>query len=232
MKKTLFYVYAAMGAMNLLGIALQWKWLAGPSKFLLMPVLIAFYIASVSKMKLMQWIMVIALVFSFSGDVNLELTGFSPNFFLLGLASFLITHILYSFIFFQHKRNETGLLPKKPFLALPWLLYGFSLVSSVAGGLGDMKIPVMVYASVITIMVLLALNRQTKVNKSSFVQTFLGAVMFMMSDSVIALSRFSPLFEGKKIIASLIIMSLYIVGQFLIVNGILEQDEEGLKSLT
>lgn len=49
----------------------------------------------------------------------------------------------------------------------------------------------------------------------------IGAVLFVLSDSTIALSKFSLLFTDKQNITRIIIMSLYGIAQFMIVKGYL-----------
>jgi uncharacterized membrane protein YhhN len=53
-----------------------------------------------------------------------------------------------------------------------------------------MKIPVLIYAAVLTGMVLVALFRFGKTSSSSFALVFGGAILFMISDSLIAINKF------------------------------------------
>jgi len=63
-------------------------------KPLIVPVLIGYFITATSsiKSKLKKWI-VLALIFSWGGDVLLMFQGQKDIFFLLGLYSFLLAHI-------------------------------------------------------------------------------------------------------------------------------------------
>jgi len=78
---------------------------------------------------------------------------------------------------------------------------------------------VVVYSTAIATMVLFAINRFHRVNDRSFVLVFIGALMFMFSDSFIAVNKFlHPIaFSGVWI------MSLYSFGQYLIAKGSLAQ---------
>lgn len=84
-------------------------------------------------------------------------------------------------------------------------------------GLGEMKIPVMVYASVIVVMTITALLRYGYTSIQSFSLVFGGAIMFMISDSLLAVNKFLNPFAY----AGFWIMATYCLAQFLIVKGII-----------
>lgn len=195
------------------------------SKPLLMPLLIYWY-KKVDKEALK--VMLYALAFSFLGDVFLMFLPLSEHFFLAGLASFLITHVLYLYLFVKHTTfQKKSIFWKRPHLAFPFILYGLSLLAFLAqeGNTDfiEMKIPVIIYATVITLMVLSAIGRFDKVTQKSFAWVLIGAFLFMFSDTLIALNNFTSIFEGKKYLAKIFIMSLYAAGQYLIVKGFIEQ---------
>ena len=204
---------------------LNFPYLVYSFKPLLMPILIYWY--KKSKSDYLN-ILVYALSFSFLGDVFLMFLPVSEHFFLAGLASFLITHLLYLIVFVKYINNkEKSIFWKKPHLSLPFILYGFSLVAYLTQMENpkfiEMKIPVIVYASVIMLMVLSAIGRYNKVNQKSFSLVLIGALLFMFSDTLIALNNFSNIFDSNKYVARILIMILYSFGQFLIVKGIIEQ---------
>jgi uncharacterized membrane protein YhhN len=64
-----------------------------------------------------------------------------------------------------------------------------------------------------------AINRIDKVKKKSFWLVLAGAILFVISDSAIAINKFSYKFEYS----GLVIMSTYIVAQYLIVTGYINQ---------
>ncbi len=191
----------------------------------LMPLLIFWYKKTDSQY---LKILVYALVFSFFGDVFLMFLPLSEHFFLAGLSSFLVTHILYLVVFVKYTNsNKKSIFWRRPHLALPFILYGLSLVAYLYQNAKpqfiEMQIPVIVYASVIMLMVLSAIGRFEKVNQNSFAWVLIGALLFMFSDTLIALNNFSSIFDDNKYIARLLIMILYTLGQYLIVLGIVEQ---------
>lgn len=167
----------------------------------------------------------VAIIFSCAGDVFLMLQQSNSNFFMVGLGAFLIAHVFYIFAYKQHQGETSadelqGL--RKIRFALPIVLSGTGLITILYNHLGDLKIPVVIYAGVLTYMVLAALFRFGKTNVISFAMVFGGAILFMISDSLIAINKFlEPLPQ-----AGFWIMSTYITAQFLIVRGILKHTEQ------
>jgi uncharacterized membrane protein YhhN len=75
---------------------------------------------------------------------------------------------------------------------------------------------------VLTLMVLNAVFRYGRTSSAGFWFALAGAVLFMISDSLLAINKFmNPLPQ-----ASLFIMLTYIAAQYLIVEGILRHVEE------
>lgn len=193
-------------------------------KPLLMPILMFWYYKETKAQTSFDKIILASLFFSWWGDNFLMPAIFKTDInFLLGLASFLVAHVLYIAAFVKTTITQKELLKAKPYLVLPFVLIGIGLISFLMkenlSDFNEMKIPVIIYASVIMIMVIAALNRFKRVNKQSFKLVFIGALLFMVSDSIIALSKFSTLFDGKIYIASILIMTLYASGQYYIVKG-------------
>jgi uncharacterized membrane protein YhhN len=165
--------------------------------------------------------LVLAILFSCAGDTLLMFQHRDPNFFVFGLAAFLAAHIFYILTYRQHRSDDTanelqGL--QKIRYAFPIILSGTGLVVILYGRLGEMKFPVLVYAIVLTTMVIAALFRFGRTNASSFGLVFGGAILFMISDSLIAINKFlEPLS-----MAGFWIMITYITAQYLIITGLLK----------
>ena len=162
-----------------------------------------------------------ALIFSFGGDTLLMFVegGEGELFFMLGLLSFLIAHCFYFFAFYKYQSKKTGWLRKKPWTALPLLLYfgifNWYLIPEVPA---EMQIPVTIYSLAIMSMALACLNLFGKLNATIFQLLFTGVILFVLSDSIIAVNKFQ---SGQLNIpyARLWIMTLYLTGQFLITKG-------------
>jgi len=163
----------------------------------------------------------LALFFCWVGDVLLMFSG--ELFFIFGLVSFLIGHLFFIFSFRQLVwARESGLLPTQIVrYVFPILLAGTGLMFVLYPVLGDMKMPVMVYSIILMLMVSYALLRVGRTNRTSFTWVFIGALFFMLSDSLLAINKFYASFY----MASLAIIATYIIAQFMIVKGILLHPE-------
>ncbi len=188
-------------------------------KALIIPVLIWLYLRFTRGENMrFHRIIISALVFSWIGDVTLQLTQFNESFFMVGLGSFLIAQLLYVIAFFSTK-GPNVLFFRKIYLVLPPVLFGVFILWLLSEGLGDMKLPVTVYTIVILTMVIAAINRKGKVNPQSYLLVLLGAIIFVISDAMIAINKFTQPFE----LARVAIMSAYITAQYLIVMGCVRQ---------
>jgi uncharacterized membrane protein YhhN len=168
----------------------------------------------------------VALFFCWLGDVLLIFQSNDPLFFMGGLASFLTGHIVYIFCYRQLQTSPSAkelLGSQKLRFAFPIILAGTGLVTILYPLLGALRIPVMIYALAITVMALTALFRYGRTTSKSFLLIFIGAVLFMVSDSVLAINKFQQAFSA----AGALIMLTYCVAQFLIVEGALAHEKKG-----
>lgn len=155
-----------------------------------------------------------ALIFSTLGDVLLMFSG--AIFFLAGLFFFLLAHLFYIGAFTSVASLASGFLHRRwgwlaLFLSYPSLLL-FFLWTDIPKGL---HLPVMLYAMVITAMAWCVVNMKGKIASAVFWSMLAGALLFIASDSMIALYRFGHPFEHARVA----IMLTYIAGQFLLVRG-------------
>lgn len=167
--------------------------------------------------------LLLALTFSWIGDVVLLFADKGKLYFIIGLASFLISHIAYIILFSKQLRiNSTR---NK---AIFWvgitviIVYLMVMLSVLLPSLGDLKIPVFVYAIVLSTMLLFAFKGYLKWSKPAGMYILLGAVVFVGSDSILAFNKF---YEPIKF-SSFLIMSTYIIAQYLIVVGILKLNKK------
>ena len=157
---------------------------------------------------------VIALISSWIGDILLIFEEWHPELFMFGLIAFLIAHIFYILLFLKH-RNTT----KNPlgFICL-LLVYACCLFYFLKNGLNEMLIPVIIYMLVILSMSTSAFLRKENVPKLSYTLVFLGAILFMLSDSILALNKFyKPLAYSN-----ISIMMTYALAQYFIIIGVLK----------
>ena len=181
-------------------------------KPLLMTTLAVVYLVSVKKPNF--WLLS-ALFFSFWGDVFLL---DKAKFFVFGLASFLVAHILYIKISAGYLQKE--LTAKIITSALPFVVLFAGLLMLIYPNLGEMLLPVLVYGIAISTFGALALlnYRQEKSTANSWL--LLGAILFIASDSLIALNNF---YTPKRLF-DISIITLYVVSQYLIVRAIIAKE--------
>lgn len=160
-----------------------------------------------------------ALFFSWLGDVLLMFQGFQAIYFLLGLVSFLLAHLCYIFALSQTPKSQKSSSKIVMGASLLYVLIGIGSITLLKDGLGSMFIPVVVYAATIIGMNLAAVSRYGKVSSTSFWWVMFGAVSFLISDSLLGINKFHTPIPAP----SLLVMSTYCLGQFMIVGGILQQ---------
>ncbi|GAB4162688.1 MAG: lysoplasmalogenase [Winogradskyella sp.] len=156
----------------------------------------------------------LALGFSVLGDILLMFVDQSPHFFTMGLVAFLLAHIMYILVFLKHRNKQK---PVVGFVVLI-LTYASGLFYVLKDGLGHMLIPVIVYMIVILSMATSAFIRKGTVNRNSYHMVFIGAIFFMISDSLLALNKFYQPIP----LSNISIMLTYALAQFLIILGILK----------
>lgn len=156
----------------------------------------------------------LALIFSLLGDVLLMFVDKSTHFFTIGLVAFLLAHMMYILVFLKHRNDKKSALGLIIILAI----YAVGLFYLLRNGLGEMLVPVLIYMIVILAMATSAFLRQGSVNSLSFKLVFIGALFFMISDSILALNKFyKPI-----MLSNISIMVTYALAQYLIVLGILK----------
>ena len=197
--------------LHLYGV-LNHEMLAFSTKPLLMVTLVLIYLTSVKKPSF--WF-VSALFFSFWGDVLLL---FKEQYFVFGLASFLLAHILYIKISASFLKKIK--LQKVVLVSLPFVVFLIGLLYLIKNNLGDMLIPVVVYGITISSFGAVTLLNYVQEKSTSNLWLFLGAIIFIISDSLIAINKF---YEPKEIYG-LTIMATYIVAQYLICKAVISKN--------
>lgn len=223
--RSLSTIYFSIGIIFIALETIEFTWPAIVVKTLIIPVLVFMYYHLIrNQMNAFHRMILSAFIFSWLGDVTLQLQKFYDLFFMIGLCCFLVAQVLYLTAFFSTPGRNV-LFFRKVYLILPVLVYGVVLLYFLYDGLGDMRIPVIIYAAVILTMLAAALNRQDKVNRQSYILVLIGAVLFVLSDSMIAIDKFAYPF----LLARVAIMTTYVTAQYLIAVGCLKQYEIQLK---
>ena len=147
------------------------------------------------------------LVFSMAGDVFLMLPS---DRFVAGLLAFLIAHLFYIAAFV----SEISALIWWPLI--PLVIYGIIICIILAPSLGKLKLPVLVYVVVILIMAWLAWERWSQNGQSGALLTSVGAVLFVISDTILAIDRFRGAFKPARALK----LATYFAAQLLIASSV------------
>lgn len=158
----------------------------------------------------------LGMFFSCIGDIALMLPF---DAFVPGLIAFLLAHLCYIVAFRAGFRAGKGLALAAPLLAL---FAGINLAGLWPLLPIDLRIPVVVYVAVLALMATLALARAW--SRSSTTEppapgahwAAIGAVLFVISDSVLAWDRFG----GGLPAASLCILATYYAAQYCIARSV------------
>ncbi len=220
--------FAALSLANFTCIATQFQ----PGIFLTKPLLLAslaawFYLKTKDYPTLFSQLMLAGFLLSMAGDTLLMLIkSGGEQFFLFGLGSFLVAHVCYIFAFVKYPKVRSGLVWRKPLLKVPFLIFLVFMLAFLWADLpGGMKLPVVFYCCVIVFMAINALNMSRRASVSAAKLLFFGAILFVISDAIIALHKFKfP--EMPEIPTSLAIMATYLAGQFLLANGSTKANSE------
>ncbi|NIG52202.1 lysoplasmalogenase [Chitinophaga sp. Cy-1792] len=134
--------------------------------------------------------LLLALLFSFGGDVLLMFDHVNPLYFMLGLGSFLLAHVMYITFFLKIRySNLPAPYCKYPFIFLhaAFLIW---FILFLFPYLGALRIPVIIYALTISITVQSVLHAFHFKWQPEGWYCITGAVLFMISDSLIAVGKF------------------------------------------
>ena len=147
------------------------------------------------------------LVFSLAGDVFLMLPA---DRFVAGLVAFLMAHLFYIAAF----ASEISALIWWPLV--PVVIYGIVIYTILAPSLGKLKLPVLAYIVVIMIMAWLAWERWGQTGSSGALLASVGAVLFVISDTILALNRFRGAFKLARVLK----LTTYFAAQWLIAGSV------------
>lgn len=163
----------------------------------------------------------LAFLFSWVGDLFLMTAHSNEMLFYAGVGSFFLAQLSYIRVFILLPGTVTrGFVFAKPVRALPFLLYLVAMLALIMGGMKGIMIPVIIiYAVSLITMSMAALNRKGIVSKASSNLVFAGSVLFVISDSMIAIDKFFTAIPK----GSFLIMLTYFIAQYLIMQGLIRE---------
>ena len=147
---------------------------------------------------------VIALLFSWVGDVTLR-------WFVVGLVFFLLAHIAYLVLFVTRLAER-----RMQWWAAAYAVWLVVLLTILGASTGSLLIPVIAYGTVLCVMAAFA----SRCNR----WVAWGGALFVASDSILAINKFLP--DAGIPLADVLIMVTYIAAQTLIVWGLLRHERD------
>lgn len=200
-------VFLAVAATHLTAHVVDIDDLRRVSQWLLMPALaLAFATAARPVTGRLTRLVLLALGLSWLGDLLPAFAGDAA--FLVMVGCFLLAQLAYVAAFAPYLRGGVG---RHPWALIPYLLVLGGLLALLLPDAGSLAVPVAGYGVALTAMALLALG----VDRLAAV----GAVIFLISDALIAINRFVAAYSFAH--HDLLVMATYIVGQGLVVLGVL-----------
>lgn len=166
----------------------------------MLAIILIVFLNSSSPMSFYQKAILMGLVFSTIGDVFLIR---DKQYFVQGLISFLIGHICYIVAFWTSPNLPSGVF---------YLAYIVFFLSILWKHLGSLKIPVLFYATAIALMSWMALSRTIENHNHHTFHAFLGSIMFVISDSLLAYNKF----KSPIPLSAIWVLGTYFLAQWLI----------------
>lgn len=157
------------------------------------------------------FLLALALAASAIGDAMLAL---DPVRMTLGIAAFGTAHLLYGWIFLRQLRNSGSRGPVGYVLTALLVVFGIAMLAWIQPGMGELRIPATAYNAIILVMAILAV-----LSRAPWLAV-IGALLFVASDSLIALDLFrdyDPAWRGPAVWIS------YVAAQFCLTLGLVRE---------
>ena len=161
-----------------------------------------------------------ALLLGSIGDLFLALPF---GLFVYGLAAFLVGHLVYIALWVRHWKNPLQLSFNQKLISVSLFFFTLFMLNYLLPLEGGLTIPVAVYMIVITAMAMTAVLAGFSCN-----WIFIGAILFVISDTLIAVGRFKHLVTGLT--SGFLIWATYYAAQFLITMGYFHTRSNDIKN--
>ena len=160
-----------------------------------------------------------ALAFGWIGDILL-MRG-RKSWFVAGASFFMVGHLFYIFVFIR-QAGGLSVFTSHPLYSvlflLPYICYLIFLNRMMGHNISSIYIAAAFYISILVFMSYSTLLRYWNVPKCSFLLTFLGSILFIISDTLITIRNFKRKFKG----IGTVIVFTYIAAQLLIIIGLVK----------
>ena len=195
-------------------------------KPLFMVLLMGFHVTAIDgKFSLFSKLVQFGLFFSWIGDIALMFDEKVEILFVVGLGAFLIAHLGYAYAFLKNVKDSGKAFNKLNAIGYgaPFAVFTGAFFFFIKNGLpSDLFVPVLAYTIVISVMGITSAWRNGHVGSKTFKWILIGAILFILSDCVIAWNKFVVDFDYDAVLN----MTLYLSGQFMITVGAVYHAQE------
>lgn len=210
-----YYLFFANLLAELVAVAAGWNHMQLATKPLLLIILFTWFILSSKTFSPLRYLIAAAMFFSWMGDIFLMFEDSNTSWFMAGLGSFLLAHITYILFFIRVRRLQAYPVKRNIPALLLIGLYAVLLTGFLFPYIGSLQLPVAIYALAIAAMLAAAIHAFTNSDGHARRYCITGAVLFLCSDSLLALNKFYHSFPA----AGVWVMATYALAQFAIVKG-------------
>ena len=211
-QRLFFFLFSIIALVEIYLLAMNMEQFRIYSKPLIIPCLgLTYYTSLNQKTNFFKDAVAIALLFSWLGDLLLQ----KESLFVPGLLAFLTAHIFYILFYVRTKSEKISFFKLRPVMLIAVLAYLIEFMYLLWPSLGGMKIPVLIYGITISTMLSAAIWQYQKLDDRTSLFLIIGAALFVTSDSILAINKFSSPFDS----AGIFIMATYILAQLFIVLG-------------
>jgi uncharacterized membrane protein YhhN len=162
-------------------------------------------------------LIITALCFGYIGDLLLMRPR--KTWFIAGALSFLVGHLFYISVFIINSGGPAVFFyhpAASIFMLIPYIIFAVLFKKYIGHNVSSVFYPAAFYLSVLLLMSYSSLLRVWNVPALSFILTFTGSILFIISDSLIGVRKLKAKFKG---IGTLIVVT-YLAAQILIIVGI------------
>lgn len=209
---TIFYVVIAIA--NIIAIAFVPDFFK-VTKALIMASLLGFYAFEVIHQ---SKALILGMIAALLGDAFLLFE--TQEFFMIGMMAFLVMQICYTYRFSGDRRPDYLVVP---YIPIVFVLIALSTVWTMKHNLNSLFIPILVYSLAIALMASFAYWRKSSI--AGYGSVYMGAILFMISDFVLALNKFHVDIPKDRYI----VMITYMLAQYMIITGLVRQEKRFVK---
>lgn len=223
-KKYLFWLIALA---QIIAILFDIELLDRVSKSALMFSLLIYFWDRTESQKDIKWVRytTLAIVFTWIGDIMFVLYIKNFLFFFAGISAYFAAHIflLFAFVKATFSKKIKFHFSIVPLIALAYtILMGFLIVPYLDGVI---QVPVSLYVLSSLTLIIFAWYRKPQTNLDSFLWVIIGVVLIIISDSILAINRFSTTIPYAQYVTTV----CFIVAHWLIINGLIKHFKPSVK---